>query len=151
MSVSTNFVRRFWHENSDRKWATFFCDFYTLLDQDTREKYEDGLLGLKALSCGCEGSPHIRIGDTTYSLMSESTVYRAISALCEAEGDYNLALAFMMSARACIPPLSPTPKPSDLTRFRMQTKPLDRQIEELKQKIPYSTRDFLKEWKRNVR
>lgn len=150
MSVRSKFIRRFWHETSDRKWATFFCDFYVLLDQDTREKYEDGLLGLKALNCGCEGAPHIRVGDTTYSIMSESTVYRAIAAICEAEGDYYLALAFMMSARACIPPLSPTPKTQDLVRFRMQTKPIDKQIEELKQKLPYSTRDFLKEWKRYV-
>lgn len=150
MSVSSKFVRKFKHEENDWKWTNFFCDFYSLLDNDTREKYEDGLLGLKPLNCGCEGNPHIRVGDTTYSLMSESTAYRAMSAICEAEGDYYLALAFMMSARACIPPLSPTPKTSDVTRFRMQTKPIDKQIEELKQKLPYSTRDFLKEWRRNV-
>lgn len=150
MSVNSRFVRRFWHEVPDRKWATFFCDFYVLLDQETKKKYKDNILGLKALNCGCEGDPHVRIGDTTYSIMSESTTYRAISALCEAEGDYYLALAFMMSARACIPNLSPTPKTQDLTRFRMQTKPIDEQIEELKQKLPESRRDFLKEWKRNV-
>lgn len=149
--MNTNFVRRFWHEIPDRKWVTFFCDFYTLLDQETRDKYDDKLLGLKSLNCGSEGSPHIRVGDTTYSLMSESTVYRAMSAICEEEGDYNLALAFMMSARACIPLPGPTPKTSDLTRFRMQTQPIDKQIEELKQKLPDSRRDFLKEWRIYVR
>lgn len=148
---SVAFVRKFKHEENDWKWTTFFCDFYSLLDNDTREKYEDGLLGLKPLNCGCEGKPHIWVGDTSYSLLSESTVYRAIASICEAEGDYYLALAFMMSARACIPPLSPTPKTSDITRFRMQTKPIDKQIEELKQKLPYSTRDLLKEWERYVR
>ena len=150
MSVSGKFIRRFWHEVPDRKWATFFCDFYVLLDQDTKKKYEDKILGLKALNCGCEGSPHIRVGDTTYSLMSESTVYRAMSAICEAEGDYYLALAFMMSARACIPNIGPTPKTSDVTRFRMQTKPIDEQIDALKKKLPESRRDLLKEWRNYV-
>ena len=148
MSVNSKFVRRFWHETSDRKWATFFCDFYVLLDQETREKYE--VLGLNALNCGCEGAPHIRVGDTTYSIMSESAAYRAISAICEAECDYKLALAFMMSARSCIPNPGPVPTTREIVRFKMQTKPIDKQIEELKQKLPESRRDFLKEWRKYV-
>lgn len=147
---STKFVRRFEFEENDWKWTTFFCNFYSLLDQDTREKYEDGLLGLKPLNTGCEGKPHIWIGETSYSLLSESSVYRAIAAICEAEGDYQLALAFLMCVKASIPKLSPTPKNAEVTRLRGQNKLIDDMIEDMKNKIPNQRRNFLKEWRRNV-
>ena len=147
---SVKFVRKFKHEENDWKWTTFFCDFYSLLDQDTREKYDDGLLGLKPLNCGCEGKPHILIGETSYSLLSESAVYRAIAAICEAEGDYYLALACLMCVKASIPKLSPTPKHDELTRLRGQNQLIDGMIEDMKNKLPNQRRDLLKEWKRYV-
>ena len=147
---SVAFVRKFKHEENDWKWVTFFCDFYSLLDQETRDKYEDGLLGLKPLNCGCEGKPHIWIDGTSYSLLSESSVYRAISAICEAEGDYQLALAFLMCVKASIPKLSTTPKHDEITRLRMQNDLIDEMIEDIKKKLPDQRRDFLKEWKRYV-
>lgn len=147
---STKFVRRFNFEENDWKWTTFFCDFYRLLDQETRDKYESGLLGLKPLNTGCEGKPHIWIGETSYSLLSESAVYRAIAAICEAEGDYQLALAFLMCVKACIPPLSPTPKNSEVTRLRGQNQLIDGMIEGIKNKLPNQKRNLLKEWKKYV-
>ena len=148
---SVAFVRKFKHEENDWKWTTFFCDFYSLLDNDTREKYEDGLLGLKPLNCGCEGKPHIWVGDTSYSLLSESSVYRAIAAICEAEGDYQLALAFLMCVKACIPQLSPTPKNTEVTRLRGQNQLIDGMIEDMTKKLPNQRRNLLKEWKKYVR
>ena len=145
-----NFVRKFKHEENDWKWTKFFCDFYSLLDKDIREKYDDGLLGLKALKTGCEGKPHIWVGETSYSLLSESSVYRAMAAICEAEGDYYLALACLICVKASIPKLSPTPKHDEITRLRMQNRLIDGMIEDMKQKLPDSRRDLLKEWKRYV-
>lgn len=146
-----NFVRKFKHEENDWKWTTFFCDFYSLLDKDIREKYDDGLLGLKPLNTGCEGKPHIWIGETSYSLLSESTVYRAMAAICEAEGDYQLALAFLMCVKASIPPLSPTPKQAEVTRLIGQNKLIDGMIEDITKKLPDQRRDLVKEWRRYVR
>lgn len=145
------YVRKFKHEESNWKWVTFFCDFYSKLDPETRDKYESGLLGLKPLNCGCEGKPHIKIGDTSYSLMSESSVYRAIAAICEAEGDYQLALAFLMCVKTCIPSLSVTPTTGEVTRHRMQTEFVDSMIEDMKKKLPDTRRNLLKEWKEYVR
>lgn len=144
------FVRKFKHEENDWKWTTFFCDFYSLLDKDIREKYDDGLLGLKHLNTGSEGKPHIWIGETSYSLLSESSVYRAMAAICEAEGDYYLALACLMSVKASIPKLSPTPKHDEITRLRGQNQLIDGMIEDMTQKLPNQRRNLLKEWKRYV-
>lgn len=149
--MGVKFVRKFKHEENDWKWTTFFCDFYSLLDKDIREKYDDGLLGLKHLNTGCEGKPHISVGETSYSLLSESAVYRAIAAICEAEGDYQLALAFLMCVKACIPPLSPTPNHAEITRLRGQNQLIDGMIEDMTQKLPNQRRNLLKEWRRYVR
>lgn len=147
---SVKFVRKFKHEENNWRWTTFFCDFYSLLDQDIREKYDDGLLGLKPLNTGCEGKPHIWVGETSYSLLSESSVYRAMAAICEAEGDYYLALACLMCVKACIPSLSITPKTSEVTRLRMQNNLIDGMIEDIRKKLPDQRRNLLKEWKKYV-
>ena len=150
MDDGREFVRKLNFEDKSWRWVTFFCDFYTLLDQETRDKYDDNLLGLKPLNCGCEGKPHIKIGDTSYTLLSESSVYRAIAALCEAEGDYHLALAFLMCVKSCIPPIPPSPTAKDFARLRGQHKLVDEMIEDITKKIPNQRRNLLKEWKRYV-
>lgn len=149
MDDGKQFVRKFKHEELDWKWVHYFFDFFSLLDDETRAKYP--VKGLAMLQCGCEGRPTVRIGDTLYGLLTESTVYRAMAAICEAEGDFYLALACLMSVKACLPNLSPTPTTSEITRLREQTKFVDRLIEDMKKKLPYTRRDILKEWINHVR
>ena len=148
MDDGKQFVRKFKHEELDWKWVHYFFDFFSFLDDETRAKYP--VKGLAMLQCGCEGRPTVRVGDTLYGLLAESTVYRAMAAICEAEGDYQLALAFLMCVKTCIPALSITPTTGEITRNRMQTNFVDGMIEDIKKKLPNQRRNLLKEWKRYV-
>ena len=149
MDNGKRFVKKFKHEKLDWQWVHYFFDFFSLLDDDTRSKYP--VKGLEMLQCGCEGRPTVRVDDTIYGLLAESTVYRAMAAICEAEGDYYLSLACLMSVKACIPHLSPTPTNKEIARLKAENDFIDRMIDDMTKKLPDTRRDILKEWIRYVR
>lgn len=142
-------ARKLKYEVSDRKWTTYFLDFFTLLDDETRSKYR--ISGLNMLQNGCEGRPTVKVDDISYGLLAESTVYRAMAAICEAEGDYYLALACLMCVKSCIHNYTDTPSRKEWQWITAATRWIDKQIDDMKKKLPDSRRDILKELKKYVR
>ncbi len=138
------FTKKMQHEVHDHKWTTLFFDFFTLLDDETRSKYPVYGLGMADKSSGYKNA-NIEINGKRHNLFSESTVYRAMAAICDEEGDYYLALACLMAVKSCS--IDGTAS-HQLKRIR--DKRIDEQIEEVKQKLPDSRRDILKEWKEYV-
>lgn len=139
--IKSPYTRKMKHEVHDRKWTSLFFDFFTLLDEETRSRYTVKGLGMSDHSAAGANNGTIEICGVLHSLMSESTVYRAMAAICDAEGDYYLALAFLMAVKSC----SIDGNASRQLK-QIRDKRIDGQIEEVKQKLPDSRRNLLKEW-----
>lgn len=137
-------VKKYVGEIPDRKWATVFCDFYSLLDDETRSKYT--LYGLDSRHFENGSQPSVKIGDTSVCLLSESAVYRAMAMIAENEGDFYFALSCLMSVKSCIPKIHNDNDIAAQGRHSVYDKKIDKQIEDMSAKLHESTRNFLKEW-----
>lgn len=135
-------VRRYMGEIPDKKWTNFFCDFYSLLDDETRAKYT--IYGLDCVYNANSNQIAVKVKDMSYSLMSESTVYRAMAAICEAEGDFYLTKAFLMCARSCIPPVKNESCMNEIRLHQAYERNMDKIMRTVEDKE--STRNLLNEW-----
>lgn len=141
--VQGHYIKSFGEEEKSASWSRLFCDFWCLLDDGLKKKYP--ILGMDIghqRNCTRET---VYIKDAHYPIGYQSVAYRAMSAIAYEEGDYYLALAFMMCVKTCIPRLigAETANRADRVRIAGYNKKIDTKIADLQKMIPYQKADIL--------
>jgi len=141
--VQRKYVKSFMEEEKDIAWSRLFCDFWCLLDDELKKKYP--ILGMDIGHQRNRVRETVHIQDAHYPIGYQSVAYRAMSAIAYAEGDYYLALVFMMCVKSCIPRLigAETANRSDRVRIAGYHKEIDTKIEDIRNMLPYQKTDLL--------